>query len=42
MNKRAFHCMEDEREKGKIEDLEAYRTRNNVLQQQVRDLEKVS
>lgn len=33
--------MEDERKKGKDEDFELLRTRNNVLQQQIRDLEIV-
>uniref|UniRef100_A0A915CPV9 TATA element modulatory factor 1 TATA binding domain-containing protein n=1 Tax=Ditylenchus dipsaci TaxID=166011 RepID=A0A915CPV9_9BILA len=40
MNKRALDCLEDEREKGQLEDLSTERTRNAALTKQVRDLER--
>ncbi|KAI1724699.1 TATA element modulatory factor 1 TATA binding domain-containing protein [Ditylenchus destructor] len=40
INRRVQDCLEDEREKGHMEDLKAERSRNAVLQNQIRDLEQ--
>ncbi|KAI1713484.1 TATA element modulatory factor 1 TATA binding domain-containing protein [Ditylenchus destructor] len=40
INRRVQDCLEDEREKGHVEDLTAERARNAALQNQIRDLEQ--